>query len=78
MSLADTPLLLLFGICVCSSEGFFSCLVGEGVDSRLCAAGGMGEGAVDFWDCCEATGEAWARWITIGLDVITSDLTMEL
>lgn len=52
--------------------------MGEGVDSRLCAAGGMGDGAIDFWDRCEATGEAWTWWITIGLDVITSDLTMEL
>lgn len=78
MPLEETPLLLLFGISVCSSEGFLSCLVGEGVDSRLCAAEGMGEGAVDCWDCCEATGVAWAWWITTGFDVITSDLTVEL
>lgn len=78
MPLAETPLLLLSGICACSREGFLSCLVGEGVDSRLCVAGGMGEGAVDCWDCCEATGDAWAWWITTGFDVITSDLTVEL
>lgn len=53
--------------------GFFSCLVGDGVDSRLCEAG---DGVVDCWDCCEATGEAWALWITTGLDVMTSDLTV--
>lgn len=55
--------------------GFFSCLVGDGVDSRFCEAA-VGEGAVDCWDCCEATGETWALWMITGLDVMTSDLTV--
>lgn len=60
--LVETPLLLLCGICVCSREGvgFFSCLVGDGVDSRLSLEAAVGDGAVDRWDCCEATGETWA------------------